>query len=483
MVVMTVVVGDIRPDPTRLVARPFIPGASRFGSDPKRLDLVIDRILSLANNDVDRLLNEVKTRNGSRFDDIESVWEANYEVAAQISDGLKNIVSADRRHLVGAYLTQGYAYEAAALTNPSIVPLEDGIGDSTRFVLTARAIGEGHISSIAFITGSIRHSQISLDARHPHASNGQRTFPPFEKDVFADQLADLGLAGPVSGRILTGLGDEFSGQELSEVLSKVSETEGQGDLLDTARRIHWLAASNYRVEFDSDMPISEHLLSPATPIESQGMEDARFVRFIDDDGSVVYYAPYTAFDGSVILPQLIETTDFHSFRITTLAGPAVHHKGMAIFPRRIGGDYMALSRHDNERTFLLRSDDVRTWPDAEVLLRPEMEWEIVQTGNCGSPIETDEGWLVITHGVGPMRRYVLGAVLLDLDEPSKVVARLHEPLLEPDPGAFGYVPDVVYSCGSMIHDDMLVLPFGFADYGIRIAVTPVRDLLDQMTWQ
>jgi predicted GH43/DUF377 family glycosyl hydrolase len=277
------------------------------------------------------------------------------------------------------------------------------------------------------------------------------------------------------------LSDEFSGDELTAALAKVSESDLEGDVLDNVRRIGWLAASNYLVDFDPCLPVSEHLLSPATPIESRGMEDARFVRFVDDDGSVTYYATYTAFDGSVVLPQLIQTDDFHRFRVTTLAGPAVHHKGMALFPRKVGGAYLALSRHDHERTFLLMSDDVRTWPNAEVLLRPELEWELVQTGNCGSPLETTEGWLVIIHGVGAMRRYVLGAILLDLDEPSKVIARMTEPLLEPSPETVGLVPDVVYSCGSMIHADRLILPYGYADYGIRIAVMSVPDILSRMS--
>jgi predicted GH43/DUF377 family glycosyl hydrolase len=197
---------------------------------------------------------------------------------------------------------------------------------------------------------------------------------------------------------------------------------------------------------------------------------------------VTYYATYTAYDGSRVLPQLIETGDFHSFRIGTLSGPAAHHKGMALFPRKIDGEYVALSRHDQERTFLMRSDDIRTWANAQVLLSPDLSWEVVQTGNCGSPIETERGWLVITHGVGMMRRYVLGAVLLDLDEPAKVMARLDRPLLEPDESeSTGLVPDVVYSCGSMIHGDLLVVPYGYADHGIKFATVPVDSVIGEMT--
>lgn len=211
------------------------------------------------------------------------------------------------------------------------------------------------------------------------------------------------------------------------------------------------------------------------------MEDARFVRFVDEDGSVVYYATYTAFDGRRILPQLIRSPDLRTFRVATMSGPMVHNKGMALFPRRIDGDFAMLSRQDNESIFLMRSEDIRHWSTAEIILRPEFDWETVQIGNCGSPIETESGWLVVTHGVGAMRRYVLGAVLLDLDEPSKVIGRLREPLLEPaEDEQNGLVPNVVYSCGGLVNDGLLYLPYGFADYGIRFAVGELGQILTAM---
>src|SRR5690606_14908990 len=228
-------------------------------------------------------------------------------------------------------------------------------------------------------------------------------------------------------------------------------------------------------------PIGERVLSPSAPVESHGMEDARFVRFTEDDGSVRYYGTYTAYDGFEALPQLIETEDFHTFRISTLIGACARSKGIAIFPHRIDGDFVALARTDNESTFVMRSDHIQRWDVAELVLRPTEPWEVVQAGNCGSPIETDEGWLVIMHGVGPMRRYVLSAVLLDLEEPTKVVGRLRQPLLEPDESERnGYVPNVVYSCGGMVHGQTLVLPYGFSDAGIRIATVPLADVLGAM---
>jgi predicted GH43/DUF377 family glycosyl hydrolase len=349
--------------------------------------------------------------------------------------------------------------------------------------MSARAIGEGHISSIAFLTGTVDlDSSITIDERYPSSSNGTRRAPTYSRRAFTEKLVELGFVSSPAEAILALLPETFSATELDQALTTVSESDhDEAALQDAVRRVHWLAASNYEVGFDATLPISEHVISPDAPTESQGIEDARFVRFVDDDGTMTYYATYTAFDGISILPQLIETRDFQSFRMATMTGPAVHHKGMAVFPRKIHGQFVALSRHDHEKSYILRSDTARSWNNAEVVFGPESDWDAVQTGNCGSPIETDAGWLVITHGVGAMRRYVLGAVLLDLDEPSKVVGRLQQPFIEPEGDEdLGYVPNVVYSCGSMIHGDYLITPFGFSDVGIKIGVTPVAELISAM---
>jgi predicted GH43/DUF377 family glycosyl hydrolase len=243
-----------------------------------------------------------------------------------------------------------------------------------------------------------------------------------------------------------------------------------------------LASSNYRTTFPSSIDISERVLFPGGPTESRGMEDARFVRFVGDDGAVTYFATYTAFDGHQILPQLLETNDFTEFRVATLTGRAAHNKGMALFPRRIDGNYVALGRHDNVNNFVMTSTDIRVWRDATVIQEPERPWELMQLGNCGSPVETDAGWLVITHGVGPFRQYSLGALLLDLDDPSRVIGHLEEPLLSPQHDEReGYVPNVVYSCGSMIHGEHLVVPYGYADVGARIAMIRLDELLSMLT--
>lgn len=474
----------ILPDASRLVARPFLPGGLNFGGESDRLELIVDRVINLPANERRNLLAEARERAIPGLGDIEETWLQNLEEGLERMTRPCVISDHDLRLLVGACLTQAYSYEGAALTNPSIVKLGDSNDGTTRFVMSARAIGEGHISSIAFITGTIDASgDIEFDPRHSTVSNGDRRAPTYRKTAFSQKLAELSFANEVSAHVLAVLSDDFELRDLDHALAMVISTDLDPVLIsDTVKLIHRLAASNYEVHFDSARPISEHLISPAAPTESHGMEDARFVRFVDDVGNVTYFATYTAYDGSTILPQLIETKSFQSFRMATMSGPTAYHKGMALFPRMIAGEYVAVSRHDQETTFIMRSDDIRYWTNAEAVLVPEQGWEVIQTGNCGSPVETDDGWLLITHGVGPMRRYVLGAVLLDLDEPTKVLGRLRSPLLEPEGDeAVGYVPDVVYSCGSMIHDDTLIIPYGCADQSIRVATAPVEQILAEMS--
>lgn len=471
-------------DPSRLVARPFLPGGANFVDTTDRLDQLVGRVTDIPDEVAASVLADLKVRHRGAFADLEDSWRQHFAAAAQRSEVAAAIELEDRQLLVGAYLTQPYAYEAAALTNPSIVPFGEVENGRQPFVMSARAIGEGHISSITFVTGSVGPSgDVEVDRRHPHAASGRRTTPRYSKPAFVEKLLELGFMTRTARNILDSLPPMFDTHQLELALGAVRDRDlDRAEAEVAAKRIHWLADSNYDLAFGPNTEISSHLIAPAAPAESRGMEDARFVRFIDDDGSITYYATYTAFDGISILPQLIQTSDFYSFRIATMSGPAVHHKGMALFPRRIGGDLVALSRHDHERLFLLRSDNVRSWTNAEVVLGPEHEWEAVQTGNCGSPIETDAGWLVITHGVGPMRRYCLGAVLLDIEEPTKVLGRLRQPLLEPrEEQRFGYVPDVVYSCGSLVHDGQLVIPYGFADVGIGFAVTRIDELIAAMS--
>ncbi|HEX6946887.1 MAG TPA: hypothetical protein VF246_06020 [Acidimicrobiia bacterium] len=481
---MMVVSHRIEPDPSRLIARPLIPGNKGPVVADHRLDNLVDRVLGMPGDVRRSTLDELRQRHEQQYGELDEIWARHLEIARGMTDHIPPDLGDEESALLGAYLTQGYAYEAAALTNPSIVAHGPETNGRQGFVMSARAIGEGHISSIAFITGTVDTSgQVTLDDRSQFASNGRRTTPGLSRRALHGKLQELGYLDRASERIVNLLPETYHPDDIDEACRKVRDSDIDDVEVDLAvARVHWVSSSNYDVAFDPDKPISEHLISPSAPVESQGMEDARFVRFADDDGSVIYYGTYTAFDGTRILPQLIETKDFHSFRISTMVGPAAHHKGISIFPRRINGDLMAISRHDHVNCYVLRSDDIRDWTNAELAFGPEYEWELVHMGNCGSPIELPEGWLVITHGVGPMRRYSLGAVLLDLDEPSKVIGRLREPLIEPTEGdEFGYVPNVVYSCGSMTYADLLVVPYGFADRGIRFAVTPLAEVLSAMS--
>jgi predicted GH43/DUF377 family glycosyl hydrolase len=302
----------------------------------------------------------------------------------------------------------------------------------------------------------------------------------YAKRRFLAKLAELGADSNIAHQVCDPLPDRFTAAELEAVLPHLDVAGSPTDVFESVRLIHWLASSNYRLEFENG-EIGEHLIFPAGPADSHGIEDARFVRFVDDNGAVTYYATYTAFDGFQILPQLIETTDFRTFDILTMDGSGASNKGMAIFPVRIEGQYTALSRHDRESLFLMYSDDIRSWTHSELIYPPTEGWESVQVGNCGSPMATSEGWLVLTHGVGPMRRYAIGAMLLDRKDPSRVIGRLREPFLAPEEQERdGYVPNVLYSCGGLLHGDLLVLPYGIADQRIGFATVGVTDLLDSM---
>jgi predicted GH43/DUF377 family glycosyl hydrolase len=282
------------------------------------------------------------------------------------------------------------------------------------------------------------------------------------------------------------LADSFSLQELRGSIDAEMDEERQSDGIlqedqDAAQGIWLLARSNYEVQFESGQQVSGRILFPATLSQSNGIEDARFVRFQNDDGSFIYYATFTAFDGKVVMPEFVETVDFLKFRFITLNGPAAQNKGMALFPRKINGLYAMLSRQDNESIYLMFSDNPHFWNEREILLKPAFPWELVQLGNCGSPIETDAGWLVLSHGVGPLRRYCIGAFLLDRDDPSKVIGRLREPLLQPNHNEReGYVPNVVYTCGALLHDGELIIPYGLADHATGFATVPVDDVLRAM---
>jgi predicted GH43/DUF377 family glycosyl hydrolase len=469
------------PRAERVILRPFIPG------EAYRVEAILSRTLALSEACVAAELAAVLRGFASRHLDLETRLLAHYDaVAAKIVN--PRSLSRARKVLIGAVFSGEYALEAAALFNPSIVPHPDQSGvepGALRFVMSLRATGEGHISSIEFRAGSIDAAgAIRLDPASPYVSLPDvDPDPRYDKAGFLEILGEMGCGDAPAAALLDQLGDVFTRSELKLcMLRNKKEARGAGqDCRDTLQRLQWIADSNYGIDFPPALAIDERAIYPVSANESNGIEDARFVRFAEDDGGVLYYATYTAYNGHAILPQLIETRDFRRFRVRTLNGNAVRNKGMALFPRRIGGRYAMLSRQDDENLFIMFSDHVRHWSDSKVIMRPAEPWETSKIGNCGSPLETAAGWLVVTHGVGPMRRYCLGAALLDLDDPTLVIGRLRSPLLEPEgPEREGYVPNVVYSCGALIHGGRLVLPFAASDRSTSIVSVPLDVLIAEL---
>ncbi|HXU63966.1 MAG TPA: hypothetical protein VN962_19845 [Polyangia bacterium] len=475
-------------DPNRVIAKPYLPGEEIGPGNGSRAWLLMERILAMPEPEVREVLAKTLALFSHRHADFEAVLERHFALVAH-HVGVASI-SRERRLLVGSYYTNEYSIEGAALFNPSIVlaPDQEGVGaGQRRFVMSLRAVGEGHISSIEFRTGLVGvESRLVFDRPGPRLVTGSRTAPRwYDKRLFRAKLTELAAGNDLAWTVLDPLPERFTLVELERSLLAL-EANGPPAAIsfETTKLIRVLAASSYVTTFPETSALSERVLFPAGPHETRGMEDARFVRFVDDDGRATYYATYTAYDGFEIMPQLIETDDFLTFRIGTLNGPAAQNKGMALFPRRIGGKYVMLSRRDRENLHLATSSEVDHWMDVAPLHRPMRPWELMQIGNCGSPIETAAGWLVITHGVGPMRRYVLGALLLDLDDPSKVVGHLQEPLLEPEESEReGYVPNVVYTCGGMVNGDDLVLPYGLSDGAVGVALIAIPELLARLQAQ
>jgi len=472
-------------DPSRVIAKPYLPGEEIAPGVGTRAGLLMTRVLAIPEEEVAVVLAETLALFRGRHHGLEQIFERHYALVAHHTGDAP--LSRERRLLIGAYFTNEYSIEGAALFNPSIVPAPDQFGmrpGEHRFVMSLRAVGEGHISSIEFRTGLIdAASNVSFDPLGPVLVTGSRTPPAhYDKAEFAPKLTELGAGNDLAWSVLNRLPERFTLAELERSLETL-EREGPPHVIsyETAKIMRVLAASSYVASFPADSSLSERILFPAGPHETHGMEDARFVRFIDDDGSATYYATYTAFDGYEIVPQLIQTDDMVTFRISTLHGKAAQNKGMALFPRRIRGQYVMLSRLDRENLHLATSADVRRWTDVSDLHRPHRPWELLQIGNCGSPIETAEGWLVVTHGVGPMRRYTIGALLLDLDDPRRVIGRLREPLLAPEGDEReGYVPNVVYSCGAMVNGNDLVLPYGLSDAAVGVAIIPLDGLTEEL---
>ncbi len=468
-------------DTSRVITRIHIP------NNDLRVSRIIDRVIRLSEKDTRNLLMKVRANFYDRHKNIEQqLSHSFFKVSEYIPTNIT--ISKEKKMLIGAYFTMEYSIESAALFNPSIVPHPNQNGvkhGQLRFIMSLRATGEGHISSIVFrsgiieCNGSFLFDQISDYVETPDISHD----PLYDKSLFCLKLEDMKFWNETSRNILKTMPMIFTYSQLKESINKLHLTPDFNYHNLTINNIKWLANSNYRINFNDKSKISERVIFPVSDNESRGIEDARFVEFFDDNNEVTYYATYTAYSGHGILPQLIETTDFVSFNISTLNGEAVQNKGMALFPRKIDGKYVMLSRQDGENNRIMYSDNLHFWYESKIIQEPTESWEFVQIGNCGSPIELSEGWLVLTHGVGPMRQYSLGVILLDIDNPSKIIARLEEPLLTPnDEEREGYVPNVIYSCGGLVHNDKLIIPYAMSDITSGIAVIKISDLLNSMVF-
>ena len=468
-------------DTSRVITRPHIP----HGKD--RIPKIIQRILDLPEPTAENLLAKIMLDFSKRHKDIKLVFE---EHLYMVKDNLPSdiVLSETKRALIGAYFTKEYSIESAALFNPSIVPHPDqtnmGKG-SLRFIMSLRATGEGHVSSMVFRSGVLdEHNRVIFDPITDYVETPDVHLNPlYNSHQFQLKLKEMDACDEITAHIFDQLSDDFTYIELKEKITvlRASPVFSEARQNETFKVISWVVNSNYEMDFHPDHQISERVIFPISENESNGIEDARFVQFIDDNGEMIYYATYTAYDGSKILPQMIETKDFIKFKVVTLNGKGAQNKGMALFPHKIGGSFVMLSRQDSENNHIMYSDNIYFWHESEIIQKPTQPWEFIQVGNCGSPLETDEGWIVLTHGVGPMRKYCIGAMLLDLKNPEKVIACLEEPLLEPHDGdRDGYVPNVVYTCGAIIHNNELVIPYAMADITSGIATVKVRELINCM---
>jgi predicted GH43/DUF377 family glycosyl hydrolase len=467
----------IDPDPSRVIARPFIPGGEA------RIRGIIERVLAIPEESALNMLDRLEAHFRVNHPEIEEILLEHFEEVEPYLPTLPAL-SDKRKRLIGAYFTMEYALEAAALFNPSMVPALDQSGipkGSTRFLMSLRATGEGHISSIVFRRGVIHEDhRIIMETgsfyRRPLKVRENRTYP---KSTYSLKLREMEGENPLADRVLAGLGDEFTFKELCSAL----ETLGDGDVetpavMETREDMLSLARANYQIELPDDVDASAAVIFPHSENESRGLEDLRLVRFKEEDGTDVLYGTYTAYNGFHIIPQMIEVRERSNINVHTLSGKYAQNKGMALFPRKVGGQYVMSGRIDNENLYIMKSDHPLVWNHAQVVQTPKFPWELVQLGNCGSPLETKEGWLLLTHGVGPMRQYCIGAVLMDLEDPTKIIRQSREPLMMPrGEERQGYVPNVVYSCGAMIHNDVLVIPYAMSDISSSFATITMDDVL------
>ncbi len=473
----------LRPDPARVLLRPFLPGQELVALGVSRAEAVVSRVRALDDAAVERALDDVVRRFGSRHDDVLATFRAHAALLPADLDGVDDLTG-PQTDLVGAFVSQEYAVEAAAILNPSLVAHPDQSGlepGSLRVVMAVRAVGEGHISSLELRTGVVDgDGDVALDAPGEQLTRGTVSRVPLTVGFLAAALRDVEV-WPETEAVVRQLPDPFTPEDLDAVLHHVELTSPPRRSSAPLNRIRAIAESCYRVEFPVGSALSERVLFPVSADERGGIEDVRFVRFTDGDGAVGYRGTYTAYNGSVIAPHVIETTDFRIFDVRKLVGDVAHDKGLALFPRLIGGRHWSLARWHRENLGLAHSEDGVAWTRAATIQHPHEPWQLIQLGTCAPPVETEHGWLVVIHGVGPVRRYSIGALLLDLDDPSRVLGSLAEPLMSPTPDeAVGYVPNVLYTCGVVVHAGRVILPYGCSDSSIRFATVDLDRLLQRL---
>ncbi len=462
-----------------------------FDNGPERSEGLVRKVMEMDNNEVDRCLTQILRDFAKRHRNLTSTFLTHFEHAKDIlKDSSLDFkrTKENRKLLIGAYFSREYSIESAAFFNPSMIeaPDQSGLEDGSRRVfISFRATGEGHISSIVFRCGVIDHkNEIHFEKSHRYIDEPEMVRRhSYDKENFLEKLQEMDIDPKIISLVMEPLEEKFI---YGELLKSTKETIQQNNMNEARKRavekIMWMADSHYKITFSRDTDISERVIFPVSYTERQGIEDARFVRFTEDNGKVFYYATYTAHDGQTILPKLIVTEDFYHFEIKPLHGKGAQNKNLALFPKKINGQYVMLSRLDGVNSYIGFSDSLTVWEKPIKLQEPKHPWEFIQIGNCGAPLETSAGWLVITHGVGPMRRYCLGASLLDMENPQREIGRLEEPILIPNnEERDGYVPNVVYSCGALIHNQKIFIPYGLSDIGAGFLTVDLDKLLERLS--
>lgn len=467
------------PDSSRVIARFFMNGDLRTRN-------LVNRIIQLTDYQVNQALEQTLREFASRHRNVSRLFFKHCENIRSIIEGMDinfEDLSDERKMLIGSYCTMEYSLESAALFNPSIIEDLDQsylkIGEK-RVIISFRATGEGHISSIVFRRAILdANNDLHLSRVGDYVDMAEIYHKKlYDKKRFIKKLKEMQVPEKYFGAIMDDLPDRFEYYHLKNAVNYLlKNTEMSSSKRVAFEEITWLVDSFYDIRFHKDVDLTERVIFPISESESRGIEDARFVNFLEDDNTTKIFATYTAYNGHTILPKLISTEDFYTFRIMPLHGKGAQGKNLALFPKKIKGKYAMLSRIDGVNNYLMFSERTTLWTNPVLIQEPKFPWEFVQIGNCGSPLWTEKGWLIITHGVGPMRRYSIGASLMDLEDPSKEIGRLEEPILMPlEEERNGYVPNVVYSCGSLIHNNSLILPYAVSDYSSTYAVIDLKEL-------